>query len=283
MKIYGKINVWANKKEQPNKKEQSEGIIVKVLAIGNSFSDDSMEYLYPVLEALGVEDISLGNLFIGGCEVQRHVNNIETLAPLYEYRTNTNNEWKSRVECKITDGVCEQAWEVVSMQQGSHDSGLKETYQNLPKLIAFVREKLGQGVKLAWNMTWAYQKDSTHERFCNYQHDQEKMYNAILDAVQSCVMSTGDFAMLFPVGTAVQNARTSYLGDTLTRDGFHLSIPFGRYMAALTWGRVLTGKPLAGISYAPEGVDEKLKALAIESVENAVKAPFQVTQSSFVK
>ena len=87
--------------------------------------------------------------------------------------------------------------------------------------------------------------------------------------------------MLFPVGTAVQNARTSYLGDTLTRDGFHLSIPYGRYIAALTWGRVLTGKSVEGIAYAPEGVDENLKAIAIESVENAVKSPFEVTQSSF--
>ena len=56
---------------------------MKVLAIGNSFSDDSMEYLYPVLQALGVENISLGNLYIGGCEVQRHVDNIQTGAPLY--------------------------------------------------------------------------------------------------------------------------------------------------------------------------------------------------------
>ena len=255
---------------------------MKVLAIGNSFSDDSMEYLYPVLQALGMENISLGNLYIGGCEVQRHVDNIQTGAPLYEYRTNTDNEWKNALERTISDGVCEQAWEVVTMQQGSHDSGRKETYQNLPTLIEFVRSKLGQGVKLLWNMTWAYQQDSTHPGFANYQNDQKTMYNAILDAVQSCVLPTGEFMTVIPVGTAVQNARTSYLGDTLTRDGFHLSIPFGRYLAALTWGRVLTGKPLGNVSYAPEGVTEEMKAIAIESAENAVKSPFAVTQSSFV-
>ena len=26
-------------------------------------------------------------------------------------------------------------------------------------------------------------------------------------------------------GTAIQNIRTSYIGDNLTRDGYHLSIP----------------------------------------------------------
>ena len=28
-------------------------------------------------------------------------------------------------------------------------------------------------------------------------------------------------------GTAIQNMRTSYIGDNLTRDGYHLSIPMG--------------------------------------------------------
>jgi hypothetical protein len=45
----------------------------------------------------------------------------------------------------------------------------------------------------------------------------------------------------------------------------------------------LAGKSVEGIAYAPEGVDEVLKAIAIESVENAVKSPFEVTQSVFVK
>lgn len=254
---------------------------MKVLAIGNSFSDDSMEYLYPVLEALGVKDISLGNLFIGGCSVQRHVDNVASGAPDYEYRTNTNNQWETALESRITDGVCTQDWEVISMQQASHDSGMTETYKTLPELIAFVRANVKKGVKLAWNMTWAYQQDTTHLGFVNYANDQKTMYESILNAVKTCVLPTQEFSMLFPVGTAVQNARTSYLGDTLTRDGFHLSIPYGRYIAALTWGRVLTGKSVEGIAYAPEGVDENLKAIAIESVENAVKSPFEVTQSSF--
>ena len=255
---------------------------MKVLAIGNSFSDDSMEYVYPVLEALGVKDISLGNLFIGGCEIHRHVENLRNDAPLYEYRTNTDNEWQNKLECRMQDGLCTQEWDVISMQQGSHDSGLKESYALLPELIEYVRSKQGKA-KFVWNMTWAYQQDSTHWGFANYQRDQKVMYNAILSAVKDCVMSTGEFAMLFPVGTAVQNARTSYLGDTLTRDGFHLSIPYGRYLAALVWGRVLTGKPLGNVSYAPEGVTEEMKAIAIESVENAVKAPFEVTQSAYTE
>lgn len=254
---------------------------MKLLAIGNSFSDDSTAYLYPVLKALGAEDISLGNLYIGGCPIQLHVDNIRNDAPAYEYRTNTANKWETTLDYKLKDAVCSQNWEIVSMQQASRDSGMQESYAPLSELIAFVRENVQKGVKLAWNMTWAYQQDTTHDGFVNYNRDQKTMYYAILNAVKDCVLPREEFALLFPVGTAVQNARTSYLGDTLTCDGFHLSVPYGRYIAALTWGRVLTGKSVENIDYAPEGVDEKLKAIAIESVENAIKAPFEITQSKF--
>jgi len=255
---------------------------MKILAIGNSFSDDSMEYLYPVLQALGVEDVSLGNLYIGGCSLKQHVENMQNAAPAYEYRTNTENAWETTFAHSLNAAVCSQEWDVISMQQASHESGMKDSYQCLPKLVEFVYANAPKKVKLAWNMTWAYQEDSTHEGFKTYGCEQKTMYYAILEAVKRCVIPTEEFVFLFPVGTAIQNARTSYLGDTLTRDGFHLSIPFGRYIAALTWARVLTGKTVRNISYAPNGIGEKMKFLAIESVENAVKSPFEITQSVFV-
>ena len=255
---------------------------MKILAIGNSFSDDSMEYLYPVLQALGVEDVSLGNLYIGGCSLKQHVENMQNAVPAYEYRTNTENQWETTFAHSLNVAVCSQEWDVISMQQASHESGMKDSYQSLEKLIDFVRSNTKKETKLAWNMTWAYQEDSTHEGFKTYGCEQKTMYYAILEAVKRCVIPTEEFVFLFPVGTAIQNARTSYLGDTLTRDGFHLSIPFGRYIAALTWARVLTGKTVRNISYAPNGIGEKMKFLAIESVENAVKSPFEITQSVFV-
>ena len=39
----------------------------KILAIGNSFSDDAMEHLAEILVGEGYTDFVLGNLYIGGC------------------------------------------------------------------------------------------------------------------------------------------------------------------------------------------------------------------------
>ena len=48
---------------------------MKVLAIGNSFSNDAMRYLHGIAKADGV-DMKTVNLFIGGCPLSRHYANI---------------------------------------------------------------------------------------------------------------------------------------------------------------------------------------------------------------
>ena len=53
----------------------------------------------------------------------------------------------------------------------------------------------------------------------------------------------------------------------------------GRYIAALALISTLSGIDAANISWVPEGVNEYAKAVAIESVRNAQRAPLAITQS----
>ena len=110
-----------------------------------------------------------------------------------------------------------------------------ESYEPyLGNLISWLRENAPKkNFKLAWHQTWAYSKDSTHKKFPNYGNDQTKMYNAIVDCVKD-LMKEYHFDILIPSGTAIQNARTSSLGDTFNRDGYHLERTYGRYTAACT-------------------------------------------------
>ena len=49
---------------------------LKVLAIGNSFSEDAVEeHLSSLAQAEGLT-VVIGNMYIGGCSLQRHANNI---------------------------------------------------------------------------------------------------------------------------------------------------------------------------------------------------------------
>ena len=130
-------------------------------------------------------------------------------------------------------------------------------------------------------MTWAYQQNSTHGDFSKYNKDQLTMYQAIVDTVNARIESNSKIELVVPNGTSIQNARTSFVGDNLTRDGYHLSYDFGRYIAGLTLVAKMTGVDISILEYAPTGVSKAYKDIAIESVINAINNPYKVTTSKY--
>ena len=256
--------------------------ILEILAIGNSFSVDALEYAYQIAQDLGIEEIILGNLYIGGCSLQTHATNAAGDLAKYTYYYNDNGTWKTTSNYKISTALESRSWDFVSLQQASNYSGVESTYnEDLTDLIAYVQER--SDAKLVWHMTWAYQQDSTHSAFPTYGKNQMTMYNAIVSAVQNKIVTNSNFDLIVPNGTAVQNSRTSLLGDTATRDGYHMSYDYGRYLTGLLFIKTVTGLSVDNIAYAPSGVDAEEMAIAIESVNNAAVKPFAVTQSAYVE
>ena len=129
-------------------------------------------------------------------------------------------------------------------------------------------------------MTWAYKVGSTHSDFSKYNKDQMTMYNAIVNAVNEKILTNTDISIVIPSGTSIQNVRTSFIGD-MTRDGYHLSTGLGRYIASMTFVKALTGLSIDNSISRPNDVDTyELKAI-IEGVNNALKTPYAVTESSY--
>lgn len=258
---------------------------LKVLAIGGSFSMDAMQYLYQIAEEAGVEEIVLGNLFYGGGTLEQHLACATADSPSYDFYKNTDGYWQTLKEYRMSDALMEEDWDYITLQQNSGSSGISSSYgETLTELIDYVREK-NSTAKLVWHMTWAYQADSTHEDFPRYDSDQQKMYGMIVDCVQQCVLPDARFAFVIPAGTAIQNARTSFMGDTLTRDGFHLDKQIGRYIAGLAWYAAITHAPIEDITFNPSKmtISEDMLAAAKEAAENAVAAPYEVTQSKITE
>ncbi len=265
-------------KEEPKWKEDG---VLRILTIGNSFSDDTMEYMYQIAKSAGVEKIYLGNLYIGGCSIDTHVQNAEGNIAAYEYRTNDSGIWKTTKNYRMGDALESQNWDFISMQQASGFSGKADSYAKLPTLISYVRSLVGSKPTLVWNMTWAYQQDSTHGDFPKYNSDQMTMYRAIVDTVEDRIETNKNISLIVPNGTAIQNARSSYIGDDLTRDGFHLTLDLGRYIAGLTMFTKLTGFSIENIKYRPASVDDDMQKVAVESAMNAVAEPRKVTPSKY--
>ena len=254
---------------------------VRILAIGNSFSQDAVEqYLHELAEAEGISTI-IGNMFIGGCSLERHVKNARDNAPAYAYRKiGTDGKKREKGKMSLEAVLADEDWDYVSLQQASPFSGMYETYEaSLPELIEYVKARLPKKTKLMLHQTWAYASTSKHSGFKNYNCNQLTMYQAIANAVKKAAKAN-KIKIVIPSGTAIQNARTSFIGDHLNRDGYHLDVKIGRYTAACTWFERIFKHNVVGNPYAPEGLDEVRKAVAQKAAHAAVKHPYKVTELS---
>lgn len=254
---------------------------VRILAIGNSFSQDAVEqYLHELAEAEGISTIT-GNMFIGGCSLERHVKNARDNAPAYAYRKiGTDGKKREKGKMSLETVLADEDWDYVSLQQASPFSGMYETYEaSLPELIEYVKARLPKKTKLMLHQTWAYASTSRHSGFKNYNCNQLTMYQAIADAVKKAAKAN-KIKIVIPSGTAIQNARTSFIGDHLNRDGYHLDVKIGRYTAACTWFERIFKHNVVGNPYAPEGLDEARKTVAQKAAHAAVKHPYKVTELS---
>ena len=138
---------------------------MKILSIGNSFSVDAHAYLHKLAEQRGV-DLTTVNLAIGGCSLQIHWDNVVNNNAKYGHCI--NGEFWGERDVTIEEIIKSEHFDIVTVQQVSHFSGMYETYQPyLNNLIDYVR-KYQKDAKLYFHGTWAYEIDSTHSEFYLY-------------------------------------------------------------------------------------------------------------------
>lgn len=254
--------------------------VVKILAIGNSFSEDAIEsHLYNLAKADG-KKVIIGNMYIGGASLELHVQNITNNASIYDYRkVDTAGVRRSYPKTSIATALADEQWDYISFQQVSQNSGQYSTFEaSLPTLYNYVKERaLNANVKYILHQTWAYAQSSTHSGFVNYNNDQMTMYNAIVDAYNRAkTLINAD--RIVPAGTAIQNGRTSVVGDNFCRDGYHLTIPMGRYLAACTWFESIFGKSSVGMNYKPTELSDFEASICQNAAHLAIQKPNEVTQ-----
>lgn len=215
---------------------------MKILSIGNSFSQDAHHYLPRLAMENGVP-MELYNLFIGGCSLEQHWNNAvwNKRDYLLEKDGISTDRYVSLREALEMD-----SWDVITLQQASHYSGMPQTYVPYLDRLGDLARSCHPEAKLFFHQTWAYEKDSSHPGFSAYRNHQGEMFRRIADASEMASKLLD--APLIPVGDIIQTLRETvpafdYLngGVSLCRDGFHLSMDYGRFTAAASWFATLTG------------------------------------------
>lgn len=218
---------------------------MKILSIGNSFSQDAHKWLYKLSIANGTK-MEIANLNIGGCSLETHWKNVQENNADYSLELNGNDGTRN---ISIEEALNLGDWDIVTLQQASHYSGMPETYEPYLSQLAKTVQEVHPDVKLYFHQTWAYEIDSSHDGFINYNNGQAEMYCRIKQISEMAARII--HAELIPTGQVIQTLRETVPefnykngGKSLCRDGFHLSLDYGRYAAAATWLHTITGNKI---------------------------------------
>ena len=242
---------------------------MKLLFIGNSFSYDANVYLFEIAKDAGVELEAL-NLYIGGCSLERHAKNIkENIA---DYQPQYNGDFYPEYHCTVEEGLRFADWDYVSIQQVSGLSGIYESYHPFVDTVVDRIKELCPKAKILMHETWAYEKGASHGDFPRYESSQERMHEALHEAYYKVAREVG-CADVIPSGDVIMALRrldpfnVAVGGESLARDGFHLSLHHGRYAAAATWFQRLGLGDIEKNSFIPSSATHRLygdeKKLAI--------------------
>ena len=291
---------------------------LKVLTLGHSLALDAGHMLALVADAEGYEEMTVGTLYYAGCSLDKHVqfmNSNSTEYKLYLSSTTTADEPPVTIESvTMQQAITHDYWDIIVMQGGVFEIAESEKYTNgnIQKIQSFVNEhKKNPNAVFAWNMAWAppvndaLRNTYNHEpniyinNYKEYDDDRAKLYNAITKCVKDHITTDDTFTRLIPSGTIYENALSSYLTEAdMHRDYAHAT-DLARVMVSYVWYCVLTGVDqleeikldtipksfLKNYVLYPQGrtLTENEKALILETVNNALKNPLQMTQSQYTE
>lgn len=211
---------------------------MRILSIGNSFSEDAQRWLCALARSSGDEAFECHNLYIGGCSLRRHMREHSEGNAAYDYMINGGVSLR---KISLDEALIELGeFDAITFQQTSRTCGQPQSYlPYLTELAATVREKQPRA-KLYFHETWAYETDSTHSAFVHYNHDQGEMFRRLVDCAEMCrllidcdVIRAGEFIQYLRENVARFDYKNG--GPSLNRDGYHLSKNYGRAAAALVW------------------------------------------------
>ena len=223
---------------------------IKVLAFGNSFSNDGTSFIPQIAYADG-KDLRIADASIGGCSLSTHyaLSVMNSANYSFNYRTPDAQKVASVNHTKVTmeQALISSDWDYIVIQQVSTMSGRKDTFEPYLKNLIEKFKEYCPNAKIVFQLTWAYQDGISKEGYEKYNNDQLTMYNAILETYEFYAEKY-DVEFVVPSGVTIQKLREQISEDLFTseaeldftRDGYHLSDK-GRVAAAFTWYEMFTG------------------------------------------
>ncbi|MBO5851627.1 MAG: DUF4886 domain-containing protein [Clostridia bacterium] len=238
---------------------------MRVVSIGNSFSQDAQRYISQIAKNYG-ERLDVINLYIGGCSLNTHYNNLVEDNNAYELQFNGVN---ADVKVSIKQAL-ESMPDVITLQQASKDSVNYKTYKPYLTELYNYAKKVCPNAKIMLHETWAYQDGSEKLATLNYTSFDD-MFKDVKKAYKKA-QKDFEFDGVLPSGSVMQTAIKLGLEHS-HNDGLHASLGAGRYMLGLTWFKVLTGIDITKDKFNnfDEPVTKQERKIIIKAVNKIVK------------
>lgn len=241
---------------------------MKILSIGNSFSQDATRYLHKAAKSAGA-DIKTVNLYIGGCSLYTHY--INMLEDKRSYAMEFNGEGTGFF-VSIKEALISDCWDIVTLQQVSSESNSFDTFEPyLSELSAYVRRYCPRAKQLM-HQTWAYAAGSERLVKVMGYDTPEAMFNDVKNAYAEAAQRIGADGII-PSGRAMLKLH-EYGAGNIHRDPIHASLGLGRFTLALTWFEYLTGKSCNDVTFSDfdEDIPDEEIVLAKRAANEAAEA-----------
>lgn len=273
---------------------------LNILTIGNSFADSAERALVPLAKFVGVK-LNIVKANFGGCELRRHWSYIDA-------------EIKNPADCRIysygplSKILSETPWDVVTIQQASHESWRAETFQPYAGNIFNFIKQHAPSAEVVVQQTWAYRAD--HPQFkknSEWGISQNEMYEKLTPNYKKLAADLGNLRII-PTGYAVQLARKMqpvkfralsdeehaalvypdtppqagalvgsdwYVKDDITgefihkTDRIHLNAR-GEYLQGMVWFGMLFDCNVENIDYVPEKIGKSDAAFLRQIAQKAI-------------
>ncbi|WP_231753367.1 BPSS1187 family protein [Rosistilla carotiformis] len=265
---------------------------VRILTIGNSFTNNATRYLDEITEAAG-HKLTHKSLTIGGSPLELHA----AKALAFEKDRSDRSAFYSKGE-SLQQALQSEDWDFVTIQQLSVRSHDVETYRPYAAQLADIIHRYAPQAKLLVHQTWAYRSDDPRFRSSRKSNGgpttQQAMYEGLSDAYRTIAAELS--ASRIPVGDAfwiadndpkfgyraaedfdagkleypelpaqTHSLHTGYRWNnrdgkrTLGMDGHHANLA-GEYLGACVWFEGLFAESAVGNEYVPEKLEPEYAA-----------------------
>ena len=277
---------------------------LKIVVMGDQSAKDAWEFFPQIAKEAGI-DIKIVVLCANSNKANLCSHRNETYS--YTQYESTGGDWVTvTTEADRYNVLKSDSWQYFVVNQSIKDSGKVDEINGgntiyLSELLRTSKVIIpGKTEKCLFMQTWAYEnnnRSNLFNGFKDYGENQMQMFEAINNAIQSCVVNEYQFKQkkeedkvatnankdsVIPVGTAVQNMREAYWSDGLTRDAEYLSNT-GKVLAALMLFKSLTAYDINDLELSDPVFDHARPHLGVikESVNNAYLNPYAVTPSVY--